>query len=119
MSSSFSSRRRTAAHSASSAPVRCCDFSDIAENAWPVLNDRETAAGVNGLESCCAVIQIAGEHHADRAGAIIDRGRTEKRVGGRARKIFLRPCRQQQMVIVQQHMPIWRSDIYRPGGNRF
>ena len=56
-----------------------------------ILNDGFAPTGADHHQSCCAIVEHAGQNHANHPAAIGGSRGTKQRIDGRAVQIFARP----------------------------
>jgi hypothetical protein len=83
-----------------------------------ILHDRLAAAALDGGQAGGAVIEVAGEHHADHALTPLQRGRPEQGVQRRPRMVLAGTAREPHLGGGEQHVVIGGRDMDRPGFER-
>lgn len=79
-----------------------------------VPNDRNAAAVLDGPQPGAAIVEHAGQDHADHTRAMLQRCRLEQRVNGGPRMVFLGPPGKPDDVSLLQHVVVWRRDVNHP-----
>jgi len=77
-----------------------------------------TAAFLDGRQARGAVVEVAGQHHADHALSPCQRGRSEQRIDRGPRVVLAGAARQPDLVGGEQHVVIGRRDVDRAGHER-
>jgi hypothetical protein len=80
-----------------------------------VLHHGQAAAVLDRLQAGGAVVEGAGQHHADRTRAVFERGAAEQRVDRRPAVVFLGPAAQADRARLEQHVAVGRGEVDRAG----
>jgi len=77
-----------------------------------VLHDGHAAAALDGEQAARAVVEVAGEHHADHAGAVGRGGGAEEWVDGGAVAVLARAGHEAHAPGLEQQVGVGRCDVH-------